>query len=1091
MMIGEGAVMNSRIKPIVIKMVLFVWVACVTLFPVKAYALDAADQLSGIGDMVGSMEGAESGGYNSWVRDKDGGVSTGETITEAAPTRDDPNSISVTINGKAVDLGSSGWEKSNVGVVQTKISEVIVDMGFWISRALKAGKVDGSVNGVIMGHITNGTGSSIFVFDLTDLNMYGMAGSMLYVIFRTLVLCFLFVTTLALIVRAMLLGEMESYRAMKDTVMSAFLAFVLLFIMPQIVDWACTARNAASIFLYDKIVQGGFFDPNENSQTVTYTYETSLMGTGNRESVTTAVTGLEAPYYVVWEEHKSIPNAIAFFMVSAVVPLVYVINYFKVAIIQLVLFGAFPFFVLVGMRDKSAVSKWAGVFFTNTFIPLIDLSIMFLPGLVIKHIDAAGLVDGLFKAVIIITIFISVIPARNQILNMLGNSFGVKMGSIGGALALGAAAINGLKTAIGGVAEGLMGGADRADRAAADRAETDSRMDELANKAGNEIGAANQSADDKGAGERSSDGTAADTPIESASESAASEAAGILNGDGSTPTEEAGAREAFSTEEGETAANMAGDTIDNDTQPPEPTPEVPAGESSGAGGSSEAPLDTSEAPLDASETGGTDQHSAPTDADQVGGPIIEDMPADGGGNTAGEGAGGPVDDHNAMGDNINSKIGQEIPSEGGVTGAELTKKADEVLSAGDKGGSKDGNTVKNFDAGAMRAASVYSAAKHMDEVGKKMNPRDGGAADRYQKFAMNRLANLENLGSHQERMQTINHSIAHERTTIASNNRALQESEKKMAALQSSSRGMSQKERRTEERRLSNEIAEYKAAISSSGERIAQYNEAKVTLQSRIDAGRQMEAEFAQVASDRGIVGGQAYKDAESFARDMKMMDRQRETANFKNFRTEDIKGWLTPEDRQRFERQENVRRVAGSLGRAGGIAVGLAAGAGAVMVASAAGEENMDLVAREIIGKNGGENLIRTSGSLGNAVGNGAVSTVSGAIRVGKDVHKYGLFDSDLPEHISRERVSGGGTNNTASGGAGAGVRNTSAPASSGTQRGSVKSESLPEYRPLKVPPTLDEYPDEASYMRAIEEYRAQQTADLVQNTIARMKRS
>lgn len=881
--------------------------------------------------------------YDSWVREKTGGYNTTSVISEAAPAR-----TIDTVNGAQFVMKGT---KGKPGVVQRKISEVVVYLGIEIFRALESGKIDASANGIIMGHITSGSGTSVFVFDLMANNVYGIAGALLYTIFRTLALVYLFILTLWRVIRAMFLGEMEAYRAMKDDIAGAVVVFLLLYLMPQMVDWVCTARNATSIYLYDNIVSQGLYDPTATTETTTVTQTQNVMGTSAQVEVSTALPGLPGTYYKVWEASPSLPNGIMFFMIAAVIPLVFIFNYLKIAVIQIVLFGSFPVFALLSLNDRGLLAKWMAIFFSNIFVPVIDLSIILLPTLVIKRIDIAGLEDGFLKACIIVALFVSLIPARNQLLNMLGNGFGVKPGSIGGALALGAAAIGGIKAAAGGIGEAVGGAAGIAEGATA-RDEANTRMEDfLSNLDNNPSGsfADKDKAESETSADRNEDGSLKD--VDNAPEANGDKKAeDYLNDD-----DKGGASQSMDDEiqqEYDQAPEMdMGDdegptvTVTSGAESPESDAEGGNGDNSTPG---EAVVKGENSPADLEDFAvpqGMVDNAGSVDEDKVASRTeMNDAikaPADLGDFAVSQGItgnGGSIDEDKVasrteMNDAIKGVIRKDIEASGAAaTAAAGIAKGEEVIK---------GALDRKADPMATRAADVKSASRKMD--GKDI--KGGGEPGRYENWNTKRLSNLEQLGIHQESMKSLDQSILREQNASREINTKLSATRQHLRELNDSkvSKGAYAKNHEI----LMREQKKYEEQLLTHEANISKYSEARVGIQSNIDRCRGIESEFAAIASEKGIPGAQTFKDAKSFADNLKVAERMRERASYKNFKTEGIKGYLTPEDRMRFERSENIRKIAKEIGQVGAVAAGSAVTAGIVMAASATGsEENMEQAA-------------------------------------------------------------------------------------------------------------------------------------------------
>lgn len=369
---------------------------------------------------------AEASGYDSWVRNKESG--------------------NTTIDGVGVAPGGTAYQQmpepseDPVGSIQEKISETLMEINLPLGKVFKLGAVDASVTGIIMGHLTNSSGTSFFVFDLSDNNLYGVIGATIYVALRTLALAFLFIFVLAKLIVTLYESDMKGLADMKEVVYGAIIVFFLLFIMPQVVDWVCTARNAIASYLYEKIQGMQVTTPEKKDL---YVVVPGVNITVKIDDVLN-MSGMELTYYEMWENHKSILNAVIYFAAVVALPLVWIASYMRIAITQTVLFGVYPAFAVLSIRDRNLSSKWAMHFFTNAFVPVLDLMLIFIPSLIIQAIDSGDLVGAMLKAIIVCLCFASIVPIRNQILSALGNQFGVRP-SIGGAIALGAAAAGALR----------------------------------------------------------------------------------------------------------------------------------------------------------------------------------------------------------------------------------------------------------------------------------------------------------------------------------------------------------------------------------------------------------------------------------------------------------------------------------------------------------------------------------------------------------------------------------------------------------------------------------------------------------------------
>lgn len=876
----------------------------------------------------------EGGGYESWVRNKDSGY------THAPGGTVKPLPSGAVAHGVAGGVPSAKDDTNDS--FETRFSTWLVKLGSQISEEMKDGSIDASATGVVMAHLT--TGNSFFVFDLTDTNIYGIIGATIYAALRTLVLAFLFIYVLIRLIITLYEGDIHGLASLKEVLYSALLTMILLFIMPQIVDWVCTARDAVATSLYTKIlaISGG---------------------EGDAQAKMLNVQGLELVYYNMWAANRSTGNAIIYLMVTVIVPLVYIVSYFKIAIQQTMLFGMYPAFALLGFGDSSLNGKWAVHFFSNAFVPTLDMVLMFIPALVSMAMAEAGMEDGFLKALIIMACFVSIVPVRNQILSMLGNSFGVSP-SIGGALALGAAAIGGL-VAMGKGAASLGstiasnggGGSD----SSVQTKESDRSMEEMSRKADAPVeGSARQKEAeqaDKGIGP---DGHVKDIPNRSDEQSSTAEAQSIMNGDNDSSNSET--KEVLSREE-ENAAQAAamvndkldlGDGVQSEKELAVQSEKELAGADSGSRGAAITPDEV-----------------APNEG-------VYEAPA-------GVGEGSYPPEANPMQADVDRSIYNDVPG-GEVTKDDIQKRAMEkeaeassAKSSGTEGsssGKMNGKTGTEEE--LSRAAAVTKASNRMDKL--------SNSGSKYTDFNQRRLANLENMGAMQKQSATYERTIATSTATITNSNNAIQMNDRKIARLTAADPNKNA----AEISRLQTENERHENAIKTASQTIQDTTVAKSKIDAGIVSSRAREEQFAKAFATTGMsVGTTAYSNADDFAKDLQHSQRKAEIASLKNYSGADVKGFLTPEQRKQYERKEAMTSVGSEIGRIAGMAAGMGAMGLAYGVMSVGGEDAQ----RQILSLHE-KKMSRGFSEVGDAVGTG-VARAGGAIGAG-----VGKVASHLPQY-------------------------------------------------------------------------------------------
>ncbi len=359
----------------------------------------------------------------------------------------EPGTVSSNVNtGDSDDV----TQQKDVSTIESFAAWLIAAPGYAFDEAIRSTGIDCSVSGIVMGRLASG--QSYFQFDLSDDNIYGTIGATLYVGFRAMALTALIILVAVGVIKSLFYSDVKSFSELKQVVIGGVIAVVVMLIMPLAVDWAIKVKDEVALWFYN--IAKTFSGASNVGVSV-----------DNKGTVYSAIN-LASTYRKTYEEHSDLVNAIIYTAVCFL-PFTYIINYTKIAITQLVLFGSFPAFCAVGAKDKKAIANWFSVFLTNLFIPAVDMTLLLLPQLIITKmnsgVSALAGTNGtaqyvgweLLKAVVTITAFMFVIPAREQLLKMLGNYMGVPMG--GGLFAAGAMAGAAAKGAFD-AAKGIAGG---------------------------------------------------------------------------------------------------------------------------------------------------------------------------------------------------------------------------------------------------------------------------------------------------------------------------------------------------------------------------------------------------------------------------------------------------------------------------------------------------------------------------------------------------------------------------------------------------------------------------------------------------------
>ncbi len=899
--------------------------------------------------------------YKSWVR--------GTTEYNAAYGADTMPTEGIEAGSDVVDKINDHPDDTDPDTTEKMWSKIIVGWGTGISKALKGGTIDASITGIIMGKLVNGV--NYFVFDLTDQNPYGTIGSIIYVTFRHLCLSIIFIFALWKIVTGGLFSDRGAGQ-LKSAAYSLIVFLVLLYCMPLIVDWVCELRDFMSkeVFL------------NLNSAV------TGAEG-GLKETLS-----LEDEYLQKYNDSKTTLDALIYFAMC-ITPIVYFLSYVKIALTVLVMFGLFPLFATVSVRDPKQLSNWCSIVFANLFVPMVDLLLLLIPSLIITVINGAGvtLEGSVLKAVLVVMMLMNAIAAREIVLKMFGNSLGIA-GGLGAAGAAGA--IAGMaKKALGAAKEALGGGESKESDGGMDKDEANDRDVEAekdlkdTQNSLNEIKGSNESGSGMGATDDDDEGSKGLDEIEPLQGNGLNAIGGGAE-DGDNENEELS--EAEDNDETEDVDAEALKDVENlEDLPPSQDEEVTDEESP-----SEDNESTAEEVKQFRDDYGDDGERPDLEGAQKEGDIGEDLTnkendlGDIPPNPENAPFEGPVDETESYDNSANA------PSAGGdLAGNEETNNVEVVSnSAGGMGSTGEGFSDEDWDrfddnnednpldsmrkdaASPEALSNVQSEAdkaiadatvtkedlerssggemgKLRDSVAENSPQSAGPNKELDRQINMTRAANLQTLDNLRAKSEMLDkdnasaqHTIAANSSLINSNAARLKDLDRAERAVKSNykdeygndfSANMSEQDKTSLQRihderdRIEASTRSAEQSVEAAKNRIATNSAVKQHLSAEINRRQGTEAELANIQENRGM-SGKTFSSTKEFTRKLEHDNNLRKTMSYKNFANEKYSGILTPQERAQFQRQQNIRRAVSATARFTGNVVG-----GAAMVAGGA----------------------------------------------------------------------------------------------------------------------------------------------------------
>ena len=871
----------------------------------------------------------EDVGYSSWLRG---------TIYDHSNTVTAPATYS--------DDAESANEDNDPNPVTKMIAEWVGGIGTDIRKGFKGkNNIDASITGIIMGNIVNG--KSYFVFELTDGNVWGTIGAIFYVAFRAIMLVMLFIAALWQVIVPLWKGDSRGGALVKNALITFTLGILIITIMPLIVDWLTIVRDKLSVLIYKAVEEiEGVWAPGKD-----LSYTNPLTGAIHTVTVDKSLgNSIETIYYERYLAQPNMANALLY-LIICLLPLSYMFNYIKIALIETVLFGLFPVFAFMGTMDKGESTKsWIITFATNLMIPCIDMALIFVPSLLLsKMIDDSLDTNSLIILFILLISLFSVIPVRNKLLSLFGSKWGgIENGTtLGGVLAGAAGAVMGAalgakhiyddyksKTDGSGASRGDLKEAEEKDKLES----SDSASDGINKKSQENI----ESADSKSDGEDKADkGDITGGGAESGGGEGGSKSEEMGDGEevreGGTPSE-------GDAPESEIVAGESGpggeSTPESETEQENPSDEDP-------GGPSEKPLDTEDIP--------SGDNNTPAEEANEG--MFDDEKAAAAATVTATGAAAavntPAEEANeGMSDDEKAAAAATVAATGAAaTAASMAGHGDgEGRASGLSDGEHDDKklidslsvSADDFKKEAVKDGSLASQINSNSYVSKKADHRD---------FNANRAANLQSMDNMNNAIQKIdkaNSSMNYENARLNHENREyakdIKSAQKDLNALYDSkgiskdSEGKYNKEEIAQLKKSDTDFAEQVNALESTKKNAAEnieknkdkieenkdamaLNQAdKQVLQSEVSRRKDVESEFAQRYGATGRTD-KTFSSASELADQLKQEERARNVVNFSNYKDKKFDGVLSDSQRIQLQRQAAQREALGKLAMGAAVA--------------------------------------------------------------------------------------------------------------------------------------------------------------------------
>lgn len=325
-------------------------------------------------------------------------------------------------NEKGIEI-KNDTEESKPGIAEGLLIGILVSVGDWLGWLFNLLGI--SLKNVIYGRVNgggvsfDGTRISLFTFELTNGNPYGIVAASIYSSIRSIIYVILACVVFTRFVVVVYFGNTaKAWNTVKENFGNMLLGFALLTLIPYILDLFLYLRD---VMLYTIGVKGMTFLGISTPDITSFFKETA---------------------------ENSIMSSFMYFG-SYILCLYFAFQYVGLAMSLVVDLITFPFICLSMQFNRRAFGTWCGHIFSNTMVPIIDCCLLMIPAVF------SLLGDSIQIKIIQLLVCTMLIPARMEFRNVLGVATNKNMELSGvmamrGAATLAGSAISGTVGAISG-----------------------------------------------------------------------------------------------------------------------------------------------------------------------------------------------------------------------------------------------------------------------------------------------------------------------------------------------------------------------------------------------------------------------------------------------------------------------------------------------------------------------------------------------------------------------------------------------------------------------------------------------------------------
>lgn len=269
-----------------------------------------------------------------------------------------------------------------------------------------------SIDGIILGRLAAGSTVNYTGFDFGNNNPWSSIGAVIYRSLRNACLGGMMFVYLVILAKNIVMTGEKARTYLKEYLSTMVFMFVLIYIMPQLLDMVIYWRDTILKLVHDGLYSSGI--ASASSTSIVEEYRNIAVNEMNTFNV---LLYMGASISTVW----------------------YLLSYLKIAMIQAMLFGIFPLIAVLSIQNRKLIHDWFWMFIGNVMVPFFDFIILLMPIVVNNTIST----NKILKALIKLFIIMSAIPARNAVLRLISLHSGQGIGGGFGAFAgLGMTALN-------------------------------------------------------------------------------------------------------------------------------------------------------------------------------------------------------------------------------------------------------------------------------------------------------------------------------------------------------------------------------------------------------------------------------------------------------------------------------------------------------------------------------------------------------------------------------------------------------------------------------------------------------------------------